>query len=200
MQSTTLTATPGPGRAALTSRPRWSHIRTIAYWALTLIVGFEMVQGSMWDLVGTDFATAVAAHLGYPHYLGFVLGVAKLLCGVALLVPRFERLKEWAYAGAIFNYVGAAASLLLVGDGFSAWVVGAPAGGSSACCTGGKESARVASLADSGGDRHRLRGNFIAAVPARSRSTFSRRGLKAVGAQSVFPVSLLQPVPPSPEP
>src|SRR5581483_1205454 len=79
--------------------------------------------GSMWDLVGTDFATAIAAHLGYPHYLGVILGVAKLPCGVALLVPRFERLKEWAYAGAFFNYAGAAASLLLVGDGFSQWIV-----------------------------------------------------------------------------
>jgi hypothetical protein len=41
---------------------------------------------------------------------------------VVLFVPRFERLKEWAYAGAIFNYTGAAASHLLVGEGPAKWI------------------------------------------------------------------------------
>jgi hypothetical protein len=38
------------------------------------------------------------------------------------MVPRFPRLKEWAYAGATFNYTGAAASHVLVGDGPSKWI------------------------------------------------------------------------------
>jgi hypothetical protein len=45
-----------------------------------------------------------------------ILGVWYVLAGVALLVPKFARLKEWAYAGLIFNYTGAAASHLAVGD------------------------------------------------------------------------------------
>lgn len=48
-------------------------------------------------------------------------GVWKLPAAVTLFVPRFPRLKEWAYAGAIFNYTGAAASHLLAGDGPSKW-------------------------------------------------------------------------------
>jgi hypothetical protein len=39
---------------------------------------------------------------------------------VALLIPRFPRLKEWAYAGAVINYACAVASHLIVGDGITA--------------------------------------------------------------------------------
>jgi hypothetical protein len=105
------------------SESRWSRARTIAYWALTLIVSWEMVAGSMWDLLQIEYGRAVSDHLGYPHYLGFILGAWKLPCALTLLVPRFERLKEWAYAGAFFNYSGAAASHVLVGDGVSKWIV-----------------------------------------------------------------------------
>ena len=60
-------------------------------------------------------------HLGYPAYVLILLGVWKLLGAVAVLVPRFPRLKEWAYAGMFFNYTGAVASHLAVGDGVQ-WV------------------------------------------------------------------------------
>ena len=46
-----------------------------------------------------------------------ILGVWYLLAGVALLAPRFPRLKEWAYAGLVFTYTGAVASHVAVGDG-----------------------------------------------------------------------------------
>jgi hypothetical protein len=55
-------------------------------------------------------------HLGYPAYFSVILGVWKLLGEVALLVPRFPRLKEWVYAGMFFNMTGAVASHLAVGD------------------------------------------------------------------------------------
>jgi hypothetical protein len=59
----------------------------------------------------------IAGHLGYPAYFMTILGLWYVLAGVALLVPRFPRLKEWAYAGLLFNYTGALASHLAVGDG-----------------------------------------------------------------------------------
>jgi membrane protein insertase Oxa1/YidC/SpoIIIJ len=64
----------------------------------------------------------VLTHLGYPLYLLLILGVWKLPCGVVLLLPRFLRLKEWAYAGAFFNYSGAVASHVFVGDRATIWV------------------------------------------------------------------------------
>jgi uncharacterized membrane protein YphA (DoxX/SURF4 family) len=96
--------------------------RAVGYWTCTAIIALEMAAGSMWDLLQIEFVRGVFDHLGYPHYLLFIIGAWKLPCAVALVVPRFPRLKEWAYAGAIFNYSGAAASHLLVGDGPSKWM------------------------------------------------------------------------------
>lgn len=54
--------------------------------------------------------------LGYPMYFMTILGLWKVLGAIALLVPRFPRLKEWAYAGIFFNVTGTAASHAAVGD------------------------------------------------------------------------------------
>jgi hypothetical protein len=97
-------------------------VRAIAFWTLTLIVAWEMVAGSMWDLLRIPYVRGVFDHLGYPHYLLLILGVWKLPCAIVLLVPGFGRLKEWAYAGAFFNYSGAAASHVMSGDGPAHWL------------------------------------------------------------------------------
>ena len=104
------------------SRGRSYWIRTIAYWTFTLIAAEEMVAGSMWDLLGIEYVRAVLTHLGYPLYLLLILGLWKLPCAVTMLVPGFPRLKQWAYAGAVFNYSGAVVSHLSVGDGVDKWV------------------------------------------------------------------------------
>ena len=57
--------------------------------------------------------------LGYPVYFARILGVWEVLAGIALLVPRFARLKEWAYAGIFFNMTGAAVSRAVRGDDVS---------------------------------------------------------------------------------
>ena len=98
-----------------------SRIRSMAYWTFTLIAASEMVAGSIWDLLRIEYVRAIFAHLGYPLFLLSILAAWKLPCAVTMLVPRFPRLKEWAYAGAVFNYSGAAASHLFVGDGPSKW-------------------------------------------------------------------------------
>jgi uncharacterized membrane protein YphA (DoxX/SURF4 family) len=53
--------------------------------------------------------------LGYPPYFLVILGIWKLLGAVALVIPRFPRLKEWAYAGVLFDLTGAVASLFASG-------------------------------------------------------------------------------------
>jgi hypothetical protein len=95
--------------------------RVIAYWTLTLIIAWEMAAGSMWDLLQIPYVRGIFDELGYPLYVLYILGAWKLPCALVLLVPRFLRLKEWAYAGAVFNYSGAAASHLLHGDR-SKWI------------------------------------------------------------------------------
>jgi hypothetical protein len=98
-----------------------SSVRTIAYWTVTVLIAGEMVGGGIWDLLRIEYVRVVLEHLGYPLYLLFILGVWKIPGGVVMLAPRFQLLKEWAYAGAVFNYTGAAASHLAVGDGFDRW-------------------------------------------------------------------------------
>lgn len=103
-------------------RSRMYWIRTIAYWVFTLIVAYEMAAGGIWDLLRIEYVRVIMAHLGYPMYVLTIIGVWKIPCAVVLLIPRFLRVKEWAYAGAFFNYTGAAASHLFVGDGAGKWV------------------------------------------------------------------------------
>ncbi len=55
-------------------------------------------------------------HLGYPVYFTTILGVWKVLGGIVVLAPRLARLKEWAYAGMLFDLTGATASHAAVGD------------------------------------------------------------------------------------
>jgi hypothetical protein len=57
--------------------------------------------------------------LGYPLYFLSILGVWKLLGVVAILIPKFPLLKEWAYAGFFFAMSGAFVSHLVVGQAFS---------------------------------------------------------------------------------
>jgi hypothetical protein len=63
------------------------------------------------------------AHLGYPSYVLPLLGVWKVLGALVILAPRLARLKEWAYAGMIFDATGAAVSRGVLGDNLLAVVM-----------------------------------------------------------------------------
>jgi hypothetical protein len=75
-----------------------------------------LLSGGLAYVMGAEFAVGGVVALGYPAYVVTILGVWKLLAVPALLVPGFDRLKEWAYAGVMFDLTGAAASHLAVGD------------------------------------------------------------------------------------
>jgi hypothetical protein len=94
----------------------WARI--VLYWLLTVLLAFEMAAGALWDLLNMGYS---GIDLGYPPYFGYIIGAWKIPCALALLAPRFPRVKEWAYAGAFFNYTGAAASWFLRGDGPNRW-------------------------------------------------------------------------------
>lgn len=97
-----------------------NNLRVILYWVVSLPVLFESVYGASWDLLRIDYVVEVFGHLGYPLYFLTIMGIAKLLAVLAIVVPRFPRLKEWAYAGIFFVYFGAALSHFAAGDGVSA--------------------------------------------------------------------------------
>lgn len=95
-----------------------SRGRNIAYWITTVLFCLPMGGGGVLDLLQPPEAVAQFQHLGYPQYLLTIIGVGKVLGVLALLAPRFPRLKEWAYAGLTIDLIGASASHAAVGDPF----------------------------------------------------------------------------------
>ena len=94
----------------------------IMYWIFTGLTAAFMLLGAIPDVLRIPAAVEVFTHLGYPTYLLPFIGVAKILGVVAVLVPGFQRLKEWAYAGLVFDLVGALYSHVAVGDPPGSWV------------------------------------------------------------------------------
>jgi hypothetical protein len=89
--------------------------KNIAYWATTALVAFFIGGGGVAQLAQYRANPhGVVPILGYPLYFFAILGFWKVLGAIAILVPRFPRLKEWAYAGIFFDLTGAAASCAAV--------------------------------------------------------------------------------------
>jgi uncharacterized membrane protein YphA (DoxX/SURF4 family) len=100
----------------LTATRSTARLRTAAYWVVSAPVLVETAVGIRWNLARTPYVVDVLDRLGFPPYFVTILGISKVLALVALLLPRTPRLKEWAYAGLVFVYVGAAACHVAVGD------------------------------------------------------------------------------------
>jgi hypothetical protein len=88
----------------------------IAYWVVTGLFCAAFTAGGTSHLLRVESMAESMTALGYPLYVMTILGVAKLLGVVALLVPQHSLLKEWAYAGFAFDLIGALASHAFVGD------------------------------------------------------------------------------------
>src|SRR5580704_11692525 len=95
-----------------------SKIRIIFYWITTIAVAWELMFGGLWDLdiLNKGYVQKVIADLGYPYYMPYIFGTWKILAGIAILIPGFQRLKEWAYAGVFFVFSGACFSHLFMGE------------------------------------------------------------------------------------
>jgi hypothetical protein len=89
----------------------------VLYWVFTILVGLMMLMDGIGGLMQAEEGKVGLAHLGYPVYLMTIFGVAKLLGVVAIVQNKFTTVKEWAYAGFSFTFMGAAASHGLAGDG-----------------------------------------------------------------------------------
>ena len=83
-------------------------LKLIGYWGATAFFAFTMLLFGIGELSAGPVHVQISVHEGYPVYLFTMLGVWKLLGVIALLVPGFPRLKEWAYAGFFFDLTGAA--------------------------------------------------------------------------------------------
>ena len=121
-------------------------LKMIAYWTTTTLIALETFAGGILDLThgragvfsvpGVD---NVLLSLGYPVYVLAILGIWKIPGAITLVAPGLLRLKEWAYAGIVFELSGAAAShafsghrqeviapLVLLGVALASWALRPP--------------------------------------------------------------------------
>lgn len=85
----------------------------IIYWTSTILFGGFMLSTALPNIITSpESVELMSRQLGYPTYIIAFLGVAKVLGVVAILVPGFPRIKEWAYAGLFFDLLGATYSVI----------------------------------------------------------------------------------------
>jgi hypothetical protein len=90
--------------------------RAVVYWVVSLPVLAETAAGIQWDFARNPTVVEVLDRIQFPDYMADVLGSTKILALAAVLAPGLPRLKEWAYAGLVFVYFGAAVCHVAVGD------------------------------------------------------------------------------------
>ena len=95
---------------------------TTIYWILTGLAAAFMLMASIPDVLQISAAVEIFTHLGFPPYLLPFIGMAKILGVIIILLPMFQTLKEWAYAGLTFDLIGAFYSHISVGDRPSNWI------------------------------------------------------------------------------
>lgn len=91
--------------------------KTVLFAVVTVLVCLAFLGSGIANLVHAAYIARDMAHLGYPAYFSTLLGSWKILGALAVAVPAFPRLKEWAYAGMMFDLTGAAISRGVAGDG-----------------------------------------------------------------------------------
>ncbi len=96
--------------------------RKVTYWVSTGLLATLSLLAAFTYLSGSPQAVQGFAHVGYPQQLRIILGIAKLLGAVALVVPGVPKLKEWAYAGFTFAWISAFIAHYLAKDGSTAFM------------------------------------------------------------------------------
>jgi uncharacterized membrane protein len=98
--------------------------KAIGYWVCTILMVFVFLPGGIFYLTRAPQAVQGVIRLGFPLYFVIFLGVWKVLGAIALLIPGFALVKEWAYAGMFFDLTGAAVATAAMGGAW--WHVAAP--------------------------------------------------------------------------
>jgi hypothetical protein len=94
----------------------------IIYWTFTLLFAFMMFGSAVPDILSMQLAVDGFRGIGMPPYLLPFLGIAKTLGVIALFVPGYPRIREWAYAGLVFDLLGATYSIAASGMPVENWI------------------------------------------------------------------------------
>lgn len=94
----------------------------IIYWISTGLVLAMMLFSAATSFMDNPDGAKMLAAIGYRPYVLHLLAVAKVLGVIAILTPGFPRLKEWAYAGFMFDLIGASYSFYASGFAVKDWI------------------------------------------------------------------------------
>lgn len=89
----------------------------IIYWTATALLSFGMLGSGISQVLHLKEMNELITNAGYPLYFMYIIGIWKILGVIAILIPKYPLLKEWAYAGFFFLMTGALVSHLFMGDG-----------------------------------------------------------------------------------
>lgn len=90
--------------------------KMVAYWTVTIFLAMSITLSGIGQLMRIGGNIELVTNIGYPLYITTILGTWKILGVIAIVVPRFPRLKEWAHAGLFFLMTGAALSHAFADD------------------------------------------------------------------------------------
>lgn len=93
----------------------------LLYWIVNVVFGVVMLGSAIPDIIETESVVKFMTILGYPTYFTPFIGAAKIIGVVAIFIPGYPRMKEWAYAGLCFDLVGATYSLIAIGSPINTW-------------------------------------------------------------------------------
>ena len=99
------------------------NAKTIGYWVSLVLFSAAMGFGGVADLMKNPEIMESMKKLGYPEYMATILGFWKIGGVIAILLPGFGLMKEWAYAGFFFDLTGASASHAMVQDDFAKVII-----------------------------------------------------------------------------
>lgn len=87
----------------------------IIYWIATIWLALGMLASGVQQILHMKSFVDIIVPLGYPVYFLTILGAWKILGVIAILIPKFPLVKEWAYAGFFFAMTGAVFSHIASG-------------------------------------------------------------------------------------
>ncbi len=89
----------------------------IIYYAATGLLTLLMLFSISMYIFKHDEIEIAFTNFGYPTYIIYPYAIAKLLGLIALWLPGFKTLKEWAYSGFFFAFILAFFAHFMIGDG-----------------------------------------------------------------------------------
>ena len=90
--------------------------RNTGYWVATVLFSLVYFGSGLADVLHASPVIQTLGHLGYPAYFASIIGPWKIAAAITLVAPGLPKVKEWAYAGVVFDLTGALASHAVLGD------------------------------------------------------------------------------------